>query len=513
MKATLTSASALAETGRYEAVWIESLAWQTNLGGVVRQLREQGMLHPAVKVRSVLPLLDDSPRDDRRPQEEDLLDLSGVTVVDAEGRRQDLVRDGVQVARIERNARGVLRKVAHLDPGGHVRRVEELVPAGRLVRVRDYHDDGTATERWLARDGSDLYRVELGTENEWLGVTLHPGGAEERLTPGDLHVRALERALAHSDRPILFSSFREPLPRFPERTMDSIAESVQHPRVRRVAVLHSNHRTTPYGPGARTKPHFQSLIDAAERWDAFVVLTGQQRDDIVAEHDPKTLIRVIGNIHDAGPVEVAEDADDPTRFVMAARIAPFKRINLAIKMMALVVEQVPEARLDIYGYGNGDDLERNVRALVVDLGLEEHVHFVGFAKNPADIFAGAAGTVMTSVSEAFPLILLESMSFGTPILSFDTPYGPGEVVRDGENGFLVPVGDIEALAARLIQVTRDAELRRRLRAGAAATPARFSRAEFVRRWVELVSAVEPPQPPLPIRVRRRLGRLKRRLQR
>jgi poly(glycerol-phosphate) alpha-glucosyltransferase len=275
--------------------------------------------------------------------------------------------------------------------------------------------------------------------------------------------------------------------------------------------MHSNHRGTPYGPDAPTKPHFQALIDAAEHWDAFVVLTSQQRDDIVAAHDPQTEFRVINNLHDAEPLTVAEDADDPLRFVMAARIAPFKRIDLAVMVMAAVVEKLPDARLDFYGYGMGDELEEKVRSLVVEHGLEEHFRFVGFASSPADIFVGAAATVMTSVSEAFPLILLESMSYGTPVLSFDTLYGPAEVIRDGENGFLVPVGDIDGLAARIVEVAQDTELRRRLRSGAAATPARFNRTEYVRRWVELVDAVEPPPLPLWLRARRRLGRLRRRL--
>jgi glycosyltransferase involved in cell wall biosynthesis len=89
------------------------------------------------------------------------------------------------------------------------------------------------------------------------------------------------------------------------------------------------------------------------------------------------------------------------------------------------------------------------------------------------------------------MVLLEAMSKGLPVVSFDCPTGPREIVRSGENGLLVPHQDVDALAAAMIQMIEDEDLRRRCGAGALATAERYSIDVIGARWEELLAEVLP----------------------
>jgi glycosyltransferase involved in cell wall biosynthesis len=98
------------------------------------------------------------------------------------------------------------------------------------------------------------------------------------------------------------------------------------------------------------------------------------------------------------------------------------------------------------------------------LGLDEDVRMPGFVTNPTAFMAHAAVFVMSSRTEGLPTVLIEALAAGAPVVSTDCPSGPREVLRDGEFGTLVPVGDAEALASAIL--ARLGEPRRRVPAEA-----------------------------------------------
>jgi glycosyltransferase involved in cell wall biosynthesis len=89
------------------------------------------------------------------------------------------------------------------------------------------------------------------------------------------------------------------------------------------------------------------------------------------------------------------------------------------------------------------------------------------------------------------MVLLEAMSVGLPVVAFDCPTGPREIVEDRRNGLLIPDGDVDALAAGLIEMIEDEELRRRCSEGAAETAARYSVPAIGARWDELIERLTP----------------------
>jgi glycosyltransferase involved in cell wall biosynthesis len=97
------------------------------------------------------------------------------------------------------------------------------------------------------------------------------------------------------------------------------------------------------------------------------------------------------------------------------------------------------------------------------------------------------------------MVLLEAMSVGLPVVAFDCPTGPREIVEDRVNGLLVPEGDVRALGAALVEMIEHEDLRRRCSEGARLTAERFSLERVGPMWdrliAELISRDRPAAPP------------------
>jgi UDP-D-galactose:(glucosyl)LPS alpha-1,6-D-galactosyltransferase len=101
--------------------------------------------------------------------------------------------------------------------------------------------------------------------------------------------------------------------------------------------------------------------------------------------------------------------------------------------------------------GGGDDTTA-LQALAEELGIAARITWTGWTTAPWDCVDEASLTVLSSSFEGLPMILIESLARGIPVLSTDCPHGPADIVLPGENGWLVPLGDIAGIAARMQSV-------------------------------------------------------------
>lgn len=168
-------------------------------------------------------------------------------------------------------------------------------------------------------------------------------------------------------------------------------------------------------------------------------------------------------------------------FVVAmGRLVPQKGFDLLIKAFARIRDD--DWSLVIIGEGP----ERfNLDVLIKQLNLENRVYLPGRITEPNNILQQAELFVLSSHYEGFPNALLESMSCGLAVISFDCPSGPSDIIKNGENGILVPPMDIESLSAAMNNLIRDEGLRKKLGARARNVAEEFSVNKIMLLWDRL----------------------------
>lgn len=190
-------------------------------------------------------------------------------------------------------------------------------------------------------------------------------------------------------------------------------------------------------------------------------VSASTRDDLIARGFDAGRIRVIPNGVDAARFTPSPEhrAETPT-ILYLGRLKRYKRIDLVIRAFARLRATGRGARLVVAGRG---DEEQSLRTLAARLEVSDHVDFPGYVTEDEKLrlLRLAWVHVLTSSKEGWGIANLEAAACGTPTVASDSP-GLRDSVVHGETGFLVPHGDVAALATRLGEVIDDAALRSRL---------------------------------------------------
>ncbi len=171
---------------------------------------------------------------------------------------------------------------------------------------------------------------------------------------------------------------------------------------------------------------------------------------------------------------------DQKTFVTAGRLAPEKQFEHLVDAFWRIRDEIPGWTLRIWGDGPRAD---NLAAQVRKLELEGRVELPGTTADMTAEWARASVAVLASRGEGYPLVLQEAMSAGVPPVSYDCPSGPREIITHDVDGLLVPPGSKPALAAAMLRVATDSDLRSRLGAGALARAAAWDATDLAREWV------------------------------
>lgn len=392
-----------------------------------------------------------------------------------------------------------------IDGAGATRDAADLDAHGRPWRqlVRDAAGAIAHTDFFDAA-GAPLFRLPYLARPDWWRApvvidVLGPAG--ERLG-GLAGFRALYRAWVDAVVAELAAGH-------PERPIVAIAEARQvgelligAPGLHLVHTVHNAHTLPPHAWDSPMDITWSGWLDTLPGYDAVVWLTHEQRADVVrrrgAEEAPGWVIphpaRVPDDVARHPEIVAGTVHREPHRAVMVARLAAQKRIDHAIRAWALVVAEIPDARLDIYGDGA---LRAELQALIAELDLAEHVTLHGHVAAAPEQTRTAGCLLVTSVYEGQSLAIAEAMARGCPAVSYDIAYGPAEMIVDGESGLLVPPGDVAALAAAVVGLLRDEERRDRFSRASLAWAATAGPERALAQWRDLLATVtaQPPRSP------------------
>ena len=154
--------------------------------------------------------------------------------------------------------------------------------------------------------------------------------------------------------------------------------------------------------------------------------------------------------------------------------------------MEYYFKKSPDWILEIYG--NGSERE-NLQNKINKLRLEKSFLLKGAEKNIQEKYLESSIYVMSSRFEGMPMVLLEAMTYGLPIISFDCPCGPKDIIKDNEDGFLVEFGNIEQMAEKIEKLISDEEKRKLFGKNARKNVERFSADTIMKEWKELFESL------------------------
>jgi len=218
--------------------------------------------------------------------------------------------------------------------------------------------------------------------------------------------------------------------------------------------------------------------------DVLTVLTQADERDFGAAL-AETGVRVV-RIPNAVPQLDGGLAGLDGKLVLAAgRLETQKGFDLLIRAWEHVAAAHPDWRLRIYGSG---PRRAELLALIDACGLEQSVALMGRTRRMGEAMSKASLFVLSSRFEGFGMVIVEAMSKGLPVVSFDCPRGPGEILRDGADGILAPPGDVDALAQGMLELIEDAPRRHAYGRAARERARSYAPGPIAERWEELLRA-------------------------
>jgi glycosyltransferase involved in cell wall biosynthesis len=135
-----------------------------------------------------------------------------------------------------------------------------------------------------------------------------------------------------------------------------------------------------------------------------------------------------------------------------------KRHDDFIRAAARIVSRFPETHFVLAGVDTVGDVRKQLEKLVVELGLRDCFHFLGWVDEAEELLCAMDVFISASETESFGLAMVEAMAAGTPVVATRTE-GAQEVVEDQKTGLLVPIGDVDRIAAAVTTLLGDVERR------------------------------------------------------
>lgn len=229
----------------------------------------------------------------------------------------------------------------------------------------------------------------------------------------------------------------------------------------------------------------RSLTLAAMReWypslDALVTLTTQDADDyrrFLPDLDVSTIPNAVHTLNMG-----LRSSTSAKEIVTAGRLTGAKGFDRLITAYARIAASYPDWNLRIYGSGPA---EADLRRRVQELQMVDSIHLPGFAENLPQRMSQAGFFAMTSHFEGLPMVMLEAMGVGLPVVAYDCGSGSRDLISNGYNGFLVSDGAEEVLADSLSQLMHSESLRKDMGARSLEIAGRYEPSVIAERWEEL----------------------------
>jgi glycosyltransferase involved in cell wall biosynthesis len=226
----------------------------------------------------------------------------------------------------------------------------------------------------------------------------------------------------------------------------------------------------------RTSIIYRLMDIGGKLYDKFIVLTEQNK----LEWKRMKHLKVISNPLSFYPQKKALLLNK--KVISVGKLSYQKGQDMLIKAWEIVAQKHPDWKLEIYGK---KDKNNYYQQLIEQKGLEKSICLFDPIANIEVKYLDASIYVLSSRFEGFGMVLIEAMVSGLSCVSFDCPYGPSDIITEGEDGFLVPKGDIEILANKIMYLIENNQERIRMGANARENVKRYLPENIIPQWDKL----------------------------
>lgn len=257
---------------------------------------------------------------------------------------------------------------------------------------------------------------------------------------------------------------------------------------KRFATIPTPHSSNPKDQvfGDLSKMYADILLQRADSLNGVIVATEEQKHDLTKWMGGAKLVTTpikqasFGVVSDTlleNKIVPLKDRESH-KLIFVGRATENQRLEKLINVFKLVHNQLSDVTLDVYGYGERiKDLNEKIK----EDKLDKVIKFKGYQADLSKAYDTAQLFVSTTLSDAQSLSIIEALSHGTPVVAFDTKYGPVGLVDD-ETGKLVVDGDETTMAINIIQILSDQGLWNEKSAGARRRAQQYSASKVFRQW-------------------------------
>lgn len=209
-----------------------------------------------------------------------------------------------------------------------------------------------------------------------------------------------------------------------------------------------------------SKKYIKKVKKSFKNLDYLIVLGPGSKENYSNWLKDNTKIKIVEIPNILEKIPVRSSNLDGNQLISVGRLHPVKDFKTLILVFEKVIERIPSATLKIIG---GGDEYNNLNNLIKKLNLENNIEITGMLdkEQVEENMLNSDLYVMTSLTECFPMVLLEAASCGLPLIAFDVPVGPRAIISNGVNGYLINNRNIEEMADKIIELLENrTELKR-----------------------------------------------------
>lgn len=326
----------------------------------------------------------------------------------------------------------------------------------------------------LSEKNSDFYELPVGSNRIALGLLSNSEGIIEAISSNIERITVLRKAVRSSNPDVVISFLR-----ITNITSILALLGTKYPLI---VTEHNDARVFSYGTLWETLRRLSYPFCSC-------VVSVSKGVDLGFASLPKSKRAVIYNpimVEDDGQTDELPPEVNPQKkwLVSMGRLTEQKGFDLLLQAFAKIAPQYPDWQLLILGKG---ELREQLSQIKDDLDLSGQVVFTGALSNPFAVLKQSKIFVMASRNEGFPMAHGEALASGLPVVCTDCPSGPGEMVRQGIDGLLVPNEDIDALGAAMKSLMSDESQRQKLAAKAPEVLERFGLDAITAEWEILIN--------------------------